>query len=290
MPGVAVTDTVRGATSAVGLTESHGTSAEAVKFSVPPPVFVTVNDFVSPVAAPWVAANASAVGATASAGGGSTVKVTGISRGEPVAPGAVTVIVAVWVPAARLPVAAATVIEPAPGVTVSHGASSETAQFRPPLETVSVFVVGSAPPRVAVNARLDGVTDSVGGAGGATVSVTGTVFGEPVAPGALIVTVAVYVPAARPFVDGVTVTVPGPEPFAGETASQSASSAAVQLSVPVPSLPTEIVFASGLGPPWSAANDSVLGVTPSTGSAGPDEHRTGRSMSAPSSSPDSARS
>ena len=52
------------------------------------------------------------------------------------------------------------------------------------LLTDTVLAAGSVPPTVAVNASVAGVTDSTGGGGGSTVSVTVTVFGEPVAPGA----------------------------------------------------------------------------------------------------------
>jgi hypothetical protein len=44
------------------------------------------------------------------------------------------------------------------------------------------LAAGSEPPWVAVNASVEGVTDSAGGGGGSTVSVTVTVFGEPLAP------------------------------------------------------------------------------------------------------------
>ncbi len=93
-----VTETVRGAASDAGVTVSHGTLADAVKESVPPPELVTLKALVSTVAAPCAALNESAVGETESCGGcggGSTVSVTGIERGEPVAPAAVTVTVAV---------------------------------------------------------------------------------------------------------------------------------------------------------------------------------------------------
>ena len=83
---------------------------------------------------------------------------------------------------------------PDPGVTVSHEASSAVVQLRVPppvLATASVLAAGVAPPAVAVNARLDGVTDSAGGTGAVTVSVTGIDAGEPVAPVAETVMVAV---------------------------------------------------------------------------------------------------
>ena len=80
---------------------------------------------------------------------------------------------------------------PLPGDTLSHVALSDAVQsIEPPpvLDTESVFAAGLAPPAVAENDSVAGETDSAGGAGGSTVSVTGTVFGEPVAPAAAIVT------------------------------------------------------------------------------------------------------
>ena len=57
---------------------------------------------------------------------------------------------------------------------------------------MTVLSAGMAPPFVPVKARLPGVTESAGpGGGGVTVSVTGTIRGEPVAPAAAIVTFAV---------------------------------------------------------------------------------------------------
>ena len=115
------------------------------------------------------------------------------------APAAVTVTVAVWVPAVSPAIAAATVSSPAPvplpGVTDSHGASSEAVHDSVPppvLLTVKARVAGAAPPCVAAKARLPGVTASAGpGGAGSTVSVTGTLRGEPLAPAAVIVTFAV---------------------------------------------------------------------------------------------------
>jgi hypothetical protein len=76
---------------------------------------------------------------------------------------------------------------PLPGETLSQVALSDAVQLIEPLPvllTETVFAAGSLPPTVAVNARVAGVTDKTGGGGGSTVSVTVTVFGEPVAPAA----------------------------------------------------------------------------------------------------------
>jgi hypothetical protein len=288
---------VRGAVPEPGDTVSHGTFADAVKSTVPPPVLVTVKAFVSTVGAPATALNDNTEGATASwggCGGGSTVKVTGTERGEPPAPAAATVIVAVWVPAARPAIDAETVTSrppvPLPGATLSHAASSETVQLRvpPPLLLIaSVRSAGLAPPCVPPKARLPGVTASAGpGGGGSTMSVTGIVRGEPVAPAAPTVTLAVYVPGARPVVSGVTVTVPAPVPPAGATLSHGASSDAVQSSVPAPVLATSSVLAAGFVP----LKDRVAGVTDSDGAPGTPAQLIARAMSAPTSAAVSARS
>ena len=60
----------------------------------------------------------------------------------------------------------------------------------PVLDTFTVCAAGFAPPAVPVNDRVAGATASTG-VGGFTVSVTATVFGEPVAPVAVTVTVPV---------------------------------------------------------------------------------------------------
>jgi hypothetical protein len=121
---------------------------------------------------------------------------------------------------------------------------------------------------VALNERLVGDTDSAGGAGGSTVSVTGIVFGELSAPTADTVTSVVYVPADSPLIDGVTVIVPAPVPLAGDTLSQLALSDAVQSSVPEPAFDTLSVFAAGLEPPAVALNDRLVGDTDSDAGAG----------------------
>src|SRR3954469_22000384 len=93
------------------------------------------------------------------------------------------------------------------GVTESHAASSATLTFSEPLPalvTDAVCAAGLEAPCVAVNVRLAGVTESAGGGGTATVSVTGIAAGDPVAPPAFTVTVPVYVPAARPDRAAVT--------------------------------------------------------------------------------------
>ena len=89
----AETESVAGALPARGVTDSHGASSATVKVSVPPPVLVT-DTFCAPgFAPPCVAVKRALAGVTASAGGGggSTVNVTGIVRGEPPRPRRLTV-------------------------------------------------------------------------------------------------------------------------------------------------------------------------------------------------------
>src|SRR3954463_5591706 len=125
------------------------------------------------------------------------------------------------------------------GVTASHAASSDavTSSVPPPvLVTATVLAAGLVPPAAAVKASVVGETDNAGGVGGLTVRVTGIVFGEPVAPVAVTVTSVVYVPAARPVIEGVAVIVPAFVPLAGDTLSQVALSDAVQSKVSPPVL------------------------------------------------------
>jgi hypothetical protein len=95
------------------------------------------------------------------------------------------------------------------------------------LATARLWAAGFAPPATALKVSAWGVTLSAGGAGGVSVSVTGICFGEPVAPAAATVTVAVCVPAARPVVSSETVMSCAASPLAGETDSQLALSLAV---------------------------------------------------------------
>ena len=76
-------------------------------------------------------------------------------------------------------------------------------------------------------AALQASTGGGGGGGAATVRLTGIVFGEPSAPGAVTVTVAVYVPASSEAVLKLTArpsSSPSLEPAAGVTESHAASS------------------------------------------------------------------
>ena len=81
----------------VGATLSHRTSSDAVQLIVPPPVLDTVRVLDAGLAPPAVPLNEMLDGETDSDGGvtGSTVIVTGIVCGEPVAPAAVTVMLVV---------------------------------------------------------------------------------------------------------------------------------------------------------------------------------------------------
>ena len=73
---------------------------------------------------------------------------------------------------------------PLAGDTLNQVWLSDAVQFNVPppvFDTFTVCAAGLAPPAVAVNDRLAGATANTGDAG-FTVSVTSTVFGEPVAP------------------------------------------------------------------------------------------------------------
>jgi hypothetical protein len=160
---------------------------------------------------------------------------------------------------------------PLAGDTLSHVALSDAVHGMDPppvLLTDSVLAAGLEPPAVALNDRLDGVTESAGGTGASSVNVTGIVFGEPSAPVAVTVMSVVYVPAARPLIVGVTVMVPELVPLAGATLSHVALSDAVQSIDPAPVLLTDSVLAAGLEPPAVPLNDRLVGVTESAGGVG----------------------
>src|SRR5688572_24989792 len=117
---------------------------------------------------------------------------------------------------------AATVMVPPPlpsaGVTASQAASSDAVQLMippPVLATASVLAAGFAAPCWAVKLRLDGVTDNAGVGGAVTVSVTGIDRGAPPAPGAVMVTVPVWVPGVSPVVAALTLIAPALVPLAG---------------------------------------------------------------------------
>src|SRR4051794_29163242 len=146
----------------------------AVQSIEPPPELLTASVLAAGLAPPAVAPNDRLVGATDSAGGtaGSTVSVTGIVLGEPPAPEAVTVTSVVYGPAAKpvMPGVTVTVPEfvPPAGDTLSQLALSEAVQFSVPppgLLTASVLAAGLAPPAVAANDRLAGLTERAGACG-----------------------------------------------------------------------------------------------------------------------------
>ena len=141
---------------------------------------------------PWVAVKETLAGLEPIAGGtgaAATVKATGMLT--VVAPAALSVMLSLYLPAGKVPVAtvAVTVPVPAPaaGLRDSHVACSLAFQFKAPppvLLIVRVWAAGFAPPCWAVKDRLVGLIPIAGGTGAAvTVNITGTVTG--VAPGAL---------------------------------------------------------------------------------------------------------
>ena len=84
----------------------------------------------------------------------------------------------------------------------------------PLLLTATVWAIGAAPPLWAENDRLTGLTVMVG-TGAVTVRVTGTVLGLFDVPEAVIVTLPLYVPAARPAGFTETLTLPVVLPLEG---------------------------------------------------------------------------
>ena len=173
---LADTFTVPAPVPLAGAAWSHGWSVAAVHVSVPPPLLETASGCAAGLAPPAVAENDRLAGDTCRvgpAGGGCTVRVTSICFGEPSAPGAVTVTVPVCVPGARPAIRGATPIVPgdAPlvGDSWSHGTLALAVQFSacaPSWLTARSRGAGSAPPDVAVNDSVPGVTASVGGGGG----------------------------------------------------------------------------------------------------------------------------
>jgi hypothetical protein len=192
---------VAGAVALAGVTANHDTFELAVTCRVPDPPLLTDTVCAAGLAAPWAAVNETVEGLTtrAGGGGGSTVSVTVIVFGEPLTPAAAIVTSAVYVPADSPEIDGVTVTVPLcvplAGESDSHVASSLAVQFRVPppvLVTEIVFAAGLAPPCVAENDKLAGEADNTGGVGGgSSVSVTGIVFGDPVAPAAVTVTSAV---------------------------------------------------------------------------------------------------
>ena len=124
-----------------------------------------------------------------------TVKVTPTVALDGVAPGAETVMVSVYVPAESEPTAGCTGMLPAPLPEVVESESHDCAlaavhvSVPPPVLAIAIdCAAGLLPPAVAVKDRVDGVTLSAGAA--ATVRVTPTVVGDPVAPAAVTTTFA----------------------------------------------------------------------------------------------------
>lgn len=107
-------------------------------------------------------------------------------------------------------------------------------------------------------------------AGALRVKVTGTVCGVFAAPLAVIVIVALYVPADIPAV--LTLTVMGSVsvvvvPDAVFNVNQDALWLAVQARVPPPGFVTLTVCAAGLAAPWVAVNERLVGLSLIVGAA-----------------------
>lgn len=144
------------------------------------------------------------------------------------------------------------VVVPETAFRVSHVALSLTDQDSVPLPVFvkfTVFAVGLPAPWMAVKDRLAGLSPMVGFCTALTVIVTDMVLGVFVAPLAVMVIVALYVPATIPLASTLAESVPAPVPDPWFRLSQPVFSVAAQLSVPLPELEIETVLAAGLLPP-----------------------------------------
>jgi hypothetical protein len=223
-----------------GLRVSQVALSLAAQVRVPPPVLLMVRAWAAGLPPPCWEVKDRLDGLMPIVGGAATAKVTGTVT--EVAPVAVIVIVPVWLPVARPPVAAVRVTVPLPvpeiGDAVSQAALSLTDHVNVPppvLLMVRVWFAGLTPPCVAAKVRLVGLAPIAGGTGAAvTVRLTGTETGE--APMAESVIVPVWIPVASVPSKAVTVTAPLPVPEAGATDSHAASSLAVHVNVPPPVL------------------------------------------------------
>ena len=108
---------------------------------------------------------------------------------------------------------------------------------------------------MAENTRLVGLrlileVDVVGGDVAAeTVTLTGIDWGVLLAPVAVTLIVAEYVPAASPGMIAVAVNEPAPVPALGEMESHDPSVLTLQLNFPVPELEIATACPGGLLPP-----------------------------------------
>lgn len=191
-----------------------------------------------------------------------------------VAPGELSAIMALKVPAASEPMAAVTVIVPFPlpefCESVNQGALSLAIHVSVPppvLLMLSVWAAGFPPPCCAVKDRVVGIAAMRGGTGAsATMNVTGTeVF---LAPGALMVIAPLYVPTANEPVAALILIAPLLVPEAGESVNQAALSLAVQVSVPPPVLLMFSVWVAGLPLPRWTVKEKLVGLVPMAGGTG----------------------
>src|SRR4051794_9588545 len=139
------------------------------------------------------------------------------------------------------------------------------------LVIVPVFALPDASATVVPDASLKlHAPTRLAEAGGVTFSVTAIVFGEPVAPCVVAVTLTlpVYVPTARPLTFVPIDSVAGAVALAGVTLSHGWSEVAVTSRLPVPVFVTDAFWLAGLGPPCVALNVMVAGETDNTGGGG----------------------
>jgi hypothetical protein len=126
--------------------------------------------------------------------------------------------------------------------------------------------VGFGPPAVAAKFKLVGATLSTGVAP-PTTNVTFTDFGEPLAPGEVIVNVSVYVPAVRLPVATLNPKLDGAVPELPDRVSQLCVLLALQFSDPPPAFEMLTFCAAGLAPPTVAEKVTPVGDTLNDGCA-----------------------
>jgi len=166
---------------------NQGALSLAVQVRVPPPVLPMLSVWAAGLPAPCCAVKDRVVGLVPMRGGtgaAATVNVTGME--VLLTPGALMIMVPLYVPTANEPVAALTLtaplLVPVAGESVNQGALSLAVQVRVPppvLLMLSVWAAGLPPPRWTVKEKLVGLAPMAGGTGaGAIVRLTGMVIVE----------------------------------------------------------------------------------------------------------------
>ena len=185
VPVVTETCSVCGAVPALGVTESHAESLLAVNVRLPVPVFVTLSeDGPEVVLFPWVPLKDNAVGMADN--WGAAALMAKLTEFDVTPPGACTVTEADPALAIKLAGTAAVSCVAEPKVVVSAEPFHSTVSPEAKLAPLTVRVKPE-PPAVALAGERELTVGGGGGVGGATVSVTVKIPGEPCAAPAAIV-------------------------------------------------------------------------------------------------------